>query len=101
MYIQIILYIFLIKYKKYIKWIKYIIIFEDLWIILLNPPKSKSGVIWGEEEAEFIFILKWYSLDILIITNDVIIDIKGENNLFNNKNKDGSFNDAISLAEDY
>jgi hypothetical protein len=41
------------------------------------------------------------SLDILIITNDVIIDIKGENNLFNNKNKDGSFNDAISLAEDY
>lgn len=28
------------------------------------------------------------------------MDIKGENNLFNNTNKDGSFNVNISLAED-
>ena len=28
------------------------------------------------------------------------MDIKGENNLFNNTNKDGSFNVITSLAED-
>ena len=67
---------------------------------MLNSPKAKSGVISPKEEAEFTFILKCYTFCILII-NDIIMDIKGENNLFNNKNKDGSFNDAISLGEDY
>ena len=62
--------------------------------------KSKIRIDMRWRRDRFIFILKYYSLDILIITNDVIKDIKGENNLFKNKNKDGSFNDAISLAED-
>jgi len=66
---------------------------------LLNSPKAKSGVISPKEEAEFTFILKSYTLCILII-NGIIMDIKGENNLFNNTNKDGSFNVIISLAED-
>jgi hypothetical protein len=66
---------------------------------LLNSPKAKSEVISSKEAAEFTFILKCYTLYILII-NDVIVDNKGENNLFNNTNKDGSFNVSISLAED-
>ena len=66
---------------------------------MLNSPKAKSGVISPKEEAAFTFILKYYTFCILII-NDVIMDIKGENNLFNNTNKDGSFNVIVSLAED-
>jgi hypothetical protein len=66
---------------------------------LLNSPKAKSGVISPKEEAEFNFILKSYTFCILII-NEVIVDNKGENNLFNNTNKDGSFNVITSLAED-
>ena len=66
---------------------------------MLNSPKAKSGVISPKEEAEFTFILKYYTFCILII-NDVIMDIKGENNLFNITNKDGSFNVITSLAED-
>ena len=66
---------------------------------MLNSPKAKSGVISTKEEAEFTFILKCYTYCILII-NDIIRDIKGENNLFNNTKKDGSFNVSISLAED-
>ncbi len=66
---------------------------------MLNSPKAKSGVISPKEEAEFTFILKCYTFCILII-NGIIMDIKGENNLFNNTNKDGSFNVSISLAED-
>ena len=66
---------------------------------MLNPPKAKSGVISPKEEAEFTFILKSYTFCILII-NGIIMDIKGENNLFNNTNKDGSFNVIVSLAED-
>ena len=66
---------------------------------MLNSPKAKSGVISPKEEAEFTFILKSYTFCILII-NGIIMDIKGENNLFNNTNKDGSFNVIISLAED-
>jgi len=56
-------------------------------------------VISPKEEAEFNFILKSYTFCILII-NEVIVDNKGENNLFNNTNKDGSFNVITSLAED-
>lgn len=66
---------------------------------MLNSPKAKSGVISPKEEAEFTFILKYYTFCFLII-NDIIMDIKGENNLFNNTNKDGSFNVITSLAED-
>jgi len=66
---------------------------------LLNSPKAKSEVISPKEEGEFTFILKCYTFCFLII-NDIIMDIKGENNLFNNTNKDGSFNVSISLAED-
>ena len=66
---------------------------------MLNSPKAKSGVISPKEEAEFNFTLKVYTFCILIIT-DVIVDNKGENNLFNNTNKDGSFNVITSLAED-
>ena len=65
----------------------------------MNSPKAKSGVISPKEEAECTFILKCYTFCFLII-NDIIMDIKGENNLFNNTNKDGSFNVSISLAED-
>ena len=56
-------------------------------------------MISPKEEAEFTFILKYYTFCILII-NEVIVDNKGENNLFNNTNKDGSFNVITSLAED-
>ena len=56
-------------------------------------------MISPKEEAEFTFILKYYTICILII-NEVIVDNKGENNLFNNTNKDGSFNVITSLAED-
>ena len=66
---------------------------------MLNSPKAKSGVISPKEEGEFTFILKCYTFCILII-NDIIMDIKGENKLFNNTNKDGSFNVITSLAED-
>ena len=65
----------------------------------MNSPKAKLEVISPKEKAEFTFILKSYTFCILII-NDIIIDIKGENNLFNNTNKDGSFNVITSLAED-
>ena len=65
----------------------------------MNSPKAKSGVISPKEEAEITFILKYYTFCILII-NEVIVDNKGENNLFNNTNKDGSFNVITSLAED-
>ena len=56
-------------------------------------------MISPKEESELTFILKCYSLCILII-NKVILDNKRENNLINITNKDGSFNVGISLAED-